>query len=91
MAVMDLRSRAAQGDTIVYYAGSGHREASWRDNEITALCSPAAPHYVVQPGCTTRSHDVQSGCTTIEHGAVLYTTDRDFTRFPGLRWVNPLA
>ncbi|PYS35739.1 MAG: hypothetical protein DMF75_02815 [Acidobacteria bacterium] len=26
----------------------------------------------------------------IEHGAVLCTTDRDFARFPGLRFVNPL-
>jgi predicted nucleic acid-binding protein len=28
---------------------------------------------------------------TIEYGGVLYTSDRDFARFPGLRWVNPLA
>ena len=28
---------------------------------------------------------------TLEHGAVLHTTDRDFARFPGLRWVIPLA
>jgi len=26
----------------------------------------------------------------IEHGATLYTTDRDFTRFAGLAWKNPL-
>ena len=26
----------------------------------------------------------------VEHGAVLYTSDRDFARFPGLRHVNPL-
>jgi len=26
----------------------------------------------------------------IEHGLVLTTTDRDFARFPGLRWENPL-
>jgi hypothetical protein len=26
----------------------------------------------------------------IEHGATLASTDRDFARFPGLRWVNPL-
>lgn len=25
-----------------------------------------------------------------EHGAVLATTDRDFARFPGLHWRNPL-
>ena len=25
-----------------------------------------------------------------EHSAVVYSTDRDFDRFPGLRWINPL-
>lgn len=27
---------------------------------------------------------------TMEYGGVLHTTDRDFARFPGLRWTNPL-
>jgi len=35
--------------------------------------------------------DAQIAALTIEYGGVLYTTDRDFTRFPGLRWVNPLS
>ena len=35
--------------------------------------------------------DAQLAALTIEHAGVLYTTDRDFARFPGLRWVNPLA
>ena len=35
--------------------------------------------------------DAQLAALAIEHGAVLHTTDRDFARFPGLRWVNPLA
>jgi toxin-antitoxin system PIN domain toxin len=34
--------------------------------------------------------DAQLAALTIEYGGVLYTTDRDFARFPGLRWVNPL-
>ncbi len=34
--------------------------------------------------------DAQLAATTIEHGGVLHTTDRDFARFPGLRWINPL-
>ena len=34
--------------------------------------------------------DAQLAALTIEHGGVLYTTNRDFARFPGLRWVNPL-
>lgn len=35
--------------------------------------------------------DAQLAALTIEHGGVLHTTDRDFARFPGLRWTNPLA
>jgi toxin-antitoxin system PIN domain toxin len=34
--------------------------------------------------------DAQLAALTIEYGGVLHTTDRDFARFPGLRWTNPL-
>jgi toxin-antitoxin system PIN domain toxin len=35
--------------------------------------------------------DAHLAALTIEHGGVLHTTDRDFARFPGLRWKNPFA
>jgi len=35
--------------------------------------------------------DAQLAALTIECGGVLHTTDRDFARFPGLRWKNPLS
>ena len=34
--------------------------------------------------------DAQLAALTIEYGGILQTTDRDFARFPGLRWSNPL-
>jgi uncharacterized protein len=34
--------------------------------------------------------DAHLAALTMEFGGVLNTTDRDFTRFPGLRWINPL-
>ncbi|HEX8712181.1 MAG TPA: type II toxin-antitoxin system VapC family toxin [Terracidiphilus sp.] len=34
--------------------------------------------------------DAALAALTIEHAGILYTNDRDFARFPGLRWVNPL-
>jgi len=34
--------------------------------------------------------DAQLAALTMEYGGVLHTTDRDFARFPGLRWMNPL-
>lgn len=35
--------------------------------------------------------DAYLAALAIEHGAELITTDRDFARFPGLRWRHPLA
>jgi hypothetical protein len=35
--------------------------------------------------------DAALAAIALEHGATLYTTDRDFMRFPGLRWTNPLV
>lgn len=34
--------------------------------------------------------DAAIAALAVEHGAILHTTDRDFVRFPGLRWKNPL-
>ena len=33
--------------------------------------------------------DAHLAALAMERGYVLYTTDTDFARFPGLRWVNP--
>jgi hypothetical protein len=35
--------------------------------------------------------DAQIAALAIEHSATVYTSDADFTRFPGLRWHNPVA
>ncbi len=35
--------------------------------------------------------DAHLAALAIEHGAELCSADRDFGRFPGLRWANPLA
>jgi predicted nucleic acid-binding protein len=35
--------------------------------------------------------DAVLAAIAIEHGATLNTTDRDFARFPGLAWVNPIG
>lgn len=35
--------------------------------------------------------DAALAALALEHGATLKTTDRDFARFPGLRWENPIG
>jgi uncharacterized protein len=37
-----------------------------------------------------RVSDAAIAALTMEYGGVLHTADRDFARFPGLRWTNPL-
>ena len=34
--------------------------------------------------------DAQHAAVALEHGCTLITTDSDFDRFPGLRWMHPL-
>ena len=35
--------------------------------------------------------DAHLAALAIEHGARLYSTDNDFSRFPNVRWTNPVA
>jgi predicted nucleic acid-binding protein len=35
--------------------------------------------------------DAALAAIALEHGATVCTTDRDFSRFSGLKWTNPLA
>jgi len=35
--------------------------------------------------------DAHLAALAIEHGLMLCSTDGDFARFPGLRWLNPIA
>jgi toxin-antitoxin system PIN domain toxin len=35
--------------------------------------------------------DAQHAAVAVEHGATWVTLDRDFARFPGLRWRSPLG
>ena len=35
--------------------------------------------------------DAQIAAIAIQHGAVVHTTDTDFMRFTGLRWLNPIG
>jgi len=35
--------------------------------------------------------DAHLAALAIEHGLQIYSTDSDFARFPGLRWINPLV
>ena len=69
----------------------------WLDMPHVRVLAPGEGHWALFRDMLVKG-DVRGKLTTdaglaaltIEYAGVLYTNDRDFTRFPGLRWVNPL-
>jgi hypothetical protein len=69
----------------------------WLDRPQVRTLAPAENHWILLQTMLTEGQakgplttDAQLAAITIEHGGILHTTDRDFARFPGLRWTNPL-
>lgn len=69
----------------------------WLDQPNVNLLAPGDQHWPVLKQMLMEGQargplvsDAQLAALTIEYGGVLQTTDRDFTRFPGLRLNNPL-
>jgi toxin-antitoxin system PIN domain toxin len=72
-----VQSWLARPETVVLEPGERHQEILQRlliDSQATG------------PLVT----DAALAAIAIEHGATLCTTDRDFSRFDGLSWKNPL-
>jgi toxin-antitoxin system PIN domain toxin len=70
----------------------------WREQPNVRLLAPGDDHWPLfremivdgqAPGALIS--DAQLAALTMEYGGVLHTTDRDFARFPGLRWKNPVT
>ncbi len=72
--------------------------SSWLGQASVGILEPGERHWDILRGLTSTGQsagplvmDAALAAIAIEHGATLNTTDRDFARFPGLRWSNPLA
>jgi hypothetical protein len=72
--------------------------SSWLAQPTAGILEPGERHWEIL--CRLLREGQASGvlvmdaalaALAMEHGATLNTTDRDFARFPGLRWRNPLA
>ena len=70
----------------------------WAEIAVVHLLAPGERHWaffrrVLSEGKASGplTTDAELAALTMENGGVLYTTDRDFARFPGLKWINPLA
>lgn len=71
---------------------------AWLDCPAAWVPGPIEHHREILasllPAIGSRSNlvpDAHLAAIAIEHGLTLCSTDADFSRFPGLRWENPLA
>ena len=71
--------------------------SAWLAQPTVGILEPAERHWEVLQTLLSGSQvkgplvmDAALAALAIEHGATLETTDRDFARFPGLKWRNPL-
>lgn len=69
----------------------------WLSLPQVRLLTPGERHWTVFRRMLLEGHasgrlvtDAQIAAITLEFGGELQTNDRDFARFPGLRWTNPL-
>jgi toxin-antitoxin system PIN domain toxin len=71
---------------------------SWLDQPPAQIVQPGPRHLDLLESLATSAGvagrlttDLHLAALAIEHQAALHSNDSDFLRFPGLRWVNPLA
>lgn len=72
--------------------------AAWLAQDVSGVLEPGERHWEILRDLARRGQttgplvmDAALAAIAIEHGATLCTTDRDFARFEGLSWTNPLA
>lgn len=71
---------------------------SWLDRPSVSVLEPGPRHWEILRVLLVDSQasgnlvtDAHLAALAIEHGMVLMSTDRDFARFSGLSWEDPLA
>jgi toxin-antitoxin system PIN domain toxin len=79
-------------------AEAEHHVSSWLAQPSAGILEPGERHWEILQQLAREGQasgpvimDAALAAIAIEHGATLCTTDRDFARFPGLTWTNPIA
>jgi toxin-antitoxin system PIN domain toxin len=72
--------------------------SQWLGRPQAVILSPGERHWAIFSELLADGQasgplvmDAHLAALAIEHGAVLATTDRDFSRFPGMQTINPLS
>jgi toxin-antitoxin system PIN domain toxin len=74
------------------------RVQSWLDQPCTRIITPTERHWVIFRELLEKGQaaanlvpDAHLAALAMEYGCVLCSTDSDFSRFPSLKWRNPLS
>ena len=74
------------------------RVQNWLDQPCARIVQPTERHWIVFRKMLTEGQavanlvsDAHLAALAVEHGCVLMSTDADFSRFPGVKWTNPLG
>ena len=69
----------------------------WLVQPHVSVLYPGERHWEILKRLAVQGHalgnlisDAAIAATAIEYGGVIHTNDRDFARFPGVRWLNPI-
>jgi uncharacterized protein len=72
--------------------------SAWLAQPVAGTLEPGERHWDILCGIVRDGQaagplvmDAVLAAIALEHGATVCTTDRDFLRFPGLKWINPLS
>lgn len=91
-----MTSRRVVVDPMTTQEAIGHIR-SWLERPQVQVLVPGPSHLNLLDNLTRDSQasgdlttDIHLAALAIENQAELHTNDRDFSRFPGLRWTNPL-
>lgn len=98
LAFLRLSTRVAVFPRPLSLAQAGALIDGWLAQPCAVVVEPTPRHWAILKSLLDEvgtagnlCSDAHLAALAIEHGAELHSADRDFARFPMLRWVNPLA
>jgi len=98
LAFLRLSTRAAVFPNPLKVEDACDMVDSWLAQPCAAIVQPGERHLTIlksllKPFGSAGNliADAHLAAVAVEHGAELCSCDADFKRFPGVRWINPLA
>ncbi len=92
-----MSSRGVRVEPLPVRQALGYIRA-WLDRPNVEIVDPGRRHLDLLDSLVRATQatgnlatDLHLAALAIEHNAELHSNDLDFSRFPGLRWVNPLV